>query len=174
MSQTAPDDPQLLQPSSLTAQVPARQYPVTIHFSRRTEMHDYVGAAFRKVGEASWRPAWGSGASRQECMTDRVRPLHRFAAYMASCIPTPSPLPSLTTPQRLTLSCLCSTPGPGLPVLATRIVCTGVPHPPRAAPRRRAGVHDWPARGGAPGGQAALLSRQAQGRGAGRRAPLCW
>ncbi|GFR51442.1 hypothetical protein Agub_g13735, partial [Astrephomene gubernaculifera] len=29
--------------------VPARQFPVTVHFSRRTELHDYVGAAFRKV-----------------------------------------------------------------------------------------------------------------------------
>ena len=29
--------------------VPARQYPVTVHFSRRTELHDYVGVAFRKV-----------------------------------------------------------------------------------------------------------------------------
>lgn len=29
--------------------VPARQYPVTVHFARRTEMHDYVGAAFGKV-----------------------------------------------------------------------------------------------------------------------------
>ncbi|GLC69391.1 hypothetical protein PLESTF_000824800 [Pleodorina starrii] len=29
--------------------VPARQYPVTVHFSRRTEMQDYVSAAFRKV-----------------------------------------------------------------------------------------------------------------------------
>jgi hypothetical protein len=27
-----------------------RQYPVTLHFSRRTEQEDYVGAAFRKVG----------------------------------------------------------------------------------------------------------------------------
>lgn len=26
-----------------------RQYPVTVHFSRRTEMSDYVGAAYRKV-----------------------------------------------------------------------------------------------------------------------------
>ena len=30
-------------------QVPARQYPVTVHFSRRTELLDYVSAAFRKV-----------------------------------------------------------------------------------------------------------------------------
>ena len=30
-------------------QVPARQYPVTIHFNRRTELHDYLGAAYRKV-----------------------------------------------------------------------------------------------------------------------------
>ncbi|KXZ53733.1 hypothetical protein GPECTOR_6g650 [Gonium pectorale] len=29
--------------------VPARQYPVTVHFSRRTELRDYVSAAFRKV-----------------------------------------------------------------------------------------------------------------------------
>ncbi|EIE25583.1 P-loop containing nucleoside triphosphate hydrolase protein [Coccomyxa subellipsoidea C-169] len=29
--------------------VPARQYPVTIHFARRTELHDYVGNAFGKV-----------------------------------------------------------------------------------------------------------------------------
>lgn len=29
--------------------VPARQYPVTVHFSKKTEMDDYVGAAFRKV-----------------------------------------------------------------------------------------------------------------------------
>ena len=29
--------------------VPARQYPVTVHFSKRTELHDYVGAAFKKV-----------------------------------------------------------------------------------------------------------------------------
>eukprot|EP00198_Chlamydomonas_reinhardtii_P003275 XP_001692611.1 predicted protein [Chlamydomonas reinhardtii] len=28
--------------------VPARQFPVTVHFSRRTEMTDYVSAAFRK------------------------------------------------------------------------------------------------------------------------------
>lgn len=29
--------------------VPARQFPVTVHFSRRTEIEDYVGAAYRKV-----------------------------------------------------------------------------------------------------------------------------
>ena len=29
--------------------VPARQYPVTVHFNRRTELEDYVGAAFQKV-----------------------------------------------------------------------------------------------------------------------------
>ncbi|CAG9465679.1 unnamed protein product [Pedinophyceae sp. YPF-701] len=29
--------------------VPARQFPVTVHFSRRTELHDYASAAFRKV-----------------------------------------------------------------------------------------------------------------------------
>lgn len=29
--------------------VPARQFPVTLHFARRTELHDYVGAALKKV-----------------------------------------------------------------------------------------------------------------------------
>lgn len=29
--------------------VPARQFPVTVHFSRRTELHDYIGAAYGKV-----------------------------------------------------------------------------------------------------------------------------
>eukprot|EP00884_Botryococcus_braunii_P019188 jgi/Botrbrau1/5953/Bobra.0366s0123.1 len=29
--------------------VPARQYPVTVHFSRRTELDDYVGTAFKKT-----------------------------------------------------------------------------------------------------------------------------
>ena len=35
--------------------VPARQYPVTIHFCRRTELYDYVGAAFGKVHSSSGR-----------------------------------------------------------------------------------------------------------------------
>lgn len=30
--------------------VPARQYPVTVHFNRRTELDDYLGAVHRKVG----------------------------------------------------------------------------------------------------------------------------
>ncbi|KAK9848573.1 hypothetical protein WJX84_001989, partial [Apatococcus fuscideae] len=29
--------------------VPARQFPVTVHFNRRTEQQDYIGAAFSKV-----------------------------------------------------------------------------------------------------------------------------
>ena len=29
--------------------VPARQYPVTVHFNRRTELEDYVGSAYQKV-----------------------------------------------------------------------------------------------------------------------------
>ena len=29
--------------------VPARQYPVTLHFNRRTELDDFVGAAHHKV-----------------------------------------------------------------------------------------------------------------------------
>ena len=37
--------------------VPARQYPVTLHFSRQTEMHDYAGAAFAKVS-GGILPCW--------------------------------------------------------------------------------------------------------------------
>lgn len=29
--------------------VPARQYPVTMHFNRRTELDDFEGAAYQKV-----------------------------------------------------------------------------------------------------------------------------
>ena len=42
-----PPPPSPLPPPHI--QVPARQFPVTVHFSRRTELHDYMGAAFRKV-----------------------------------------------------------------------------------------------------------------------------
>ena len=31
--------------------VPARQFPVTVHFNRRTELDDFVGAAYQKVGK---------------------------------------------------------------------------------------------------------------------------
>ncbi|KAK9861901.1 hypothetical protein WJX84_008573 [Apatococcus fuscideae] len=34
--------------------VPARQFPVTVHFNRRTELHDYVGAAFAKMPGAAF------------------------------------------------------------------------------------------------------------------------
>jgi ATP-dependent RNA helicase DHX37/DHR1 len=34
-------------------QVPARCFPVTVHFSRRTELDDYVNAAYRKVPTSS-------------------------------------------------------------------------------------------------------------------------
>jgi HrpA-like RNA helicase len=29
--------------------VPARQFPVMVHFSRRTELHDYLGCVMKKV-----------------------------------------------------------------------------------------------------------------------------
>ncbi len=33
--------------------VPARQFPVTVHFNRRTEVQDYPGAAFQKVSSCN-------------------------------------------------------------------------------------------------------------------------
>jgi hypothetical protein len=43
--------------------VPARQFPVTLHFAKHTEMHDYLGAAVRKVGVAA-----SSCAHAQACL----------------------------------------------------------------------------------------------------------
>ena len=37
--------------------VPARQYPVTVHFNKRTELDDYVGAAYQKVSSLQSIPA---------------------------------------------------------------------------------------------------------------------
>eukprot|EP00953_Heterococcus_sp_UTEX-ZZ885_P038180 19602-Heterococcus_DN1.PRE.2 len=34
-------------------QVPARQFPVTVHFSKRTEMNDYLEACFSKCTVAA-------------------------------------------------------------------------------------------------------------------------
>ena len=39
----------LFSPPPPVLRVSARQFPVTVHFARRTEMGDYVGAAYRKV-----------------------------------------------------------------------------------------------------------------------------
>lgn len=46
--------------------VPARQFPVTVHFAKHTEMQDYLGAAVRKVGHAHllvWGGLVGLGAA---------------------------------------------------------------------------------------------------------------
>ena len=44
--------------------VPARQFPVMLHFSKHTELYDYSGAAFAKVDDshmlASRKPHWAS------------------------------------------------------------------------------------------------------------------
>ena len=36
--------------------VPARQFPVTVHFNRRTELDDFVGAAYQKVSKCMIAP----------------------------------------------------------------------------------------------------------------------
>ncbi len=36
--------------------VPARQFPVTVHFNRRTELDDFVGAAYQKVSKCTSSP----------------------------------------------------------------------------------------------------------------------
>jgi hypothetical protein len=42
--------------------VKSRQFPVTIHFSKRTEMDDYVGATFRKVSHIYSLPAFATAS----------------------------------------------------------------------------------------------------------------
>ena len=42
-------NPILFTPSHPIIHVHARQYPVGVHFAKKTEMEDYVGAAYKKV-----------------------------------------------------------------------------------------------------------------------------
>ncbi len=42
-------NPRLFKTPPPLMEVPARQFPVTVHFSRKTELVDYVGAAYKKV-----------------------------------------------------------------------------------------------------------------------------
>jgi HrpA-like RNA helicase len=44
------ENARLFKSSPPVLSVPARQFPVTLHFAKHTEMHDYLGAAVRKVG----------------------------------------------------------------------------------------------------------------------------
>lgn len=47
--------------------VPARQYPVTVHFSRQTELYDYAGVACAKVATMTPTPSgrcWNAACSR--------------------------------------------------------------------------------------------------------------
>lgn len=46
--------------------VPARQYPVTVHFNRRTELEDYVEAAFHKVNQ---QQCFGATGETNDSMT---------------------------------------------------------------------------------------------------------
>lgn len=41
--------PDLVHPIAPIIHVHARQYPVGVHFAKKTEMEDYVGAAYKKV-----------------------------------------------------------------------------------------------------------------------------
>ncbi|GBG66664.1 hypothetical protein CBR_g66799 [Chara braunii] len=43
------ENAQLFRNPPPVVKVPARQFPVTVHFSKRTELVDYVGAAYKKV-----------------------------------------------------------------------------------------------------------------------------
>lgn len=45
------DNRRLFPEAPPVVRVPARQFPVTLHFARRTELDDYVGAAFKKVSQ---------------------------------------------------------------------------------------------------------------------------
>jgi ATP-dependent RNA helicase DHX37/DHR1 len=55
--------------------VPARQFPVTIHFAKHTELHDYLATAVRKVRAAALNGrvlifgTRGGGGGRPLCLT---------------------------------------------------------------------------------------------------------
>eukprot|EP00983_Pelagomonas_calceolata_P094153 1157853-Pelagomonas_calceolata.AAC.7 len=57
--------------------VPARQFPVTVHFARRTELHDYVGAAYRKVGVQGY----AQGRCEKLCMSFAMEFTRRIVIF---------------------------------------------------------------------------------------------
>jgi ATP-dependent RNA helicase DHX37/DHR1 len=76
--------------------VAARQFPVTVHFAKRTELHDYVGEAFRKtVRICTSLPAGGVLVflTGQDEIADLVRRLgKRFDPRFRRRAPPPPPI----------------------------------------------------------------------------------
>ncbi|PIA57500.1 hypothetical protein AQUCO_00600312v1 [Aquilegia coerulea] len=71
-------------------EVPARQFPVSIHFSKRTEIVDYMGQAYKKVMAIHKRlPAGGilvfvTGQREVEHLCKRLRKISRQLTYIKS------------------------------------------------------------------------------------------
>jgi len=76
--------------------VPARQFPVTVHFNRRTELDDFVGAAYQKVSKCMIAPCtaimWLAEVSHSDCCCLRlhsgsdVTMLMRLISCFAKCM----------------------------------------------------------------------------------------
>lgn len=64
--------------------VPARQFPVTIHFARVTEQHDYLGAAVRKVRGAAHEHVSFSVFERGLRLAGSASPRGRRSAWCAA------------------------------------------------------------------------------------------
>lgn len=62
--------------------VPARQFPVTVHFAKHTELHDYLGTAVRKVGAGS-----GGQAHTLRAPSDRRHPNPLLCHLVLTCAP---------------------------------------------------------------------------------------
>ena len=52
--------------------VPARQFPVTVHFNRRTEVQDYPGAAYQKVSSCSEAAGFGPRKQRHAAVNSSL------------------------------------------------------------------------------------------------------
>jgi HrpA-like RNA helicase len=50
--------------------VPARQFPVTIHFAKHTELHDYLATAVRKVRQ--WTTLYAGSSSFVGCCSAQL------------------------------------------------------------------------------------------------------
>ena len=70
--------------------VPARQFPVTVHFNRRTELDDFAGAAYQKVSKCMIAPCtastWLAEVSCSDYCCLRLQSGSKLLMLLISCL----------------------------------------------------------------------------------------
>lgn len=78
--------------------VPARQFPVTVHFNRRTELDDFVGAAYQKVRNCRIAPCtvavWLGKVPYSDYCCLRLHSGSNMLMHLISCLSAYSRKPS--------------------------------------------------------------------------------